>query len=145
MKYTHALPRGVERGNTDVLKKLTEARLRVIDCLKNGRDHPDDIAKDLKITRQAVDHHLQILCGLGIVSKMGGLSENKGRPRVRYGMTREGQKLLGDIENAVLNYSDLLEEAYKRRQRAIDDLLLDGRISEEEYRKRVERLRSLKQ
>ncbi|MEE9506532.1 MAG: ArsR family transcriptional regulator [Thermoplasmata archaeon] len=144
MKYARAHPRPVEKGKTEVIKKLTKARLRVIECLQKGMYHPDDIAKHLKITRQAVDPHLQILCNLGIVSRGEGTFEIKGRPRLHFEITREGQKLLDDIENAELIYSDLLEEEYKRKQRAIDDLLLDGKITEEEYRRRVDELRALK-
>lgn len=143
MKYACTNPSAVEKGKTEVIRELTKARLRVIECLQEGMDHPDHMAKHLKITRQAVDPHLQILCDLGIVSKREGITEITGRPRVRYGITREGQKLLNDIENAELIYSDLLEKAYKRKQREIDDLLLDGKITEEEYRRRVDELRAL--
>ncbi len=134
----------VSKRNSGVLESLaTEARLKVLDCLRSGRVHPDEIAKDLGIARQAVDYHLQILCDLGVISK-GAMSGHKRRPRVSYSITSEGQQLLDGLENAVLNYSDLLEEAYRRKQRTIDDLLLDGEITEEEYRKRMERLHSLR-
>ena len=122
MKYARAHPRPVEKGKTEVIRELTKARLRVIECLQEGMDHPDHMAKHLKITRQAVDPHLQILCDLGIVSKREGITEITGRPRVRYGITREGQKLLNDIENAELNVEREELEYIRDRVNLVDQI-----------------------
>lgn len=111
----------------------------MIGRLKAGRIHPDEIAKDLKITRQAVNNHLDTLCRLGIIERAAS-APGKERPKIVYSLTSHGLQLLQDMDAALAHYQDLIDNAYQRAEASLDDLLLRGLITEEIYRDRLNKL-----
>ncbi len=111
----------------------------VLGCLRDGMDHPDDISKKLDVVRQTVDWHLIKLSALGIVDREA-VSSLSGRPRVIYKLTKDGEKLIKNIESMVgQHYTQLMKE-FERQQSELDRQLARADISEEVYLEKVKKL-----
>src|SRR2546425_11515883 len=70
-------------------------RLAILKLLQQGFDHPEDLAKKMKIRRQAVDKQLLELFDWGLVDR-AAVFPPTGRPRIVYQMTRRGTGI-GDL------------------------------------------------
>jgi len=76
----------MESRNIRILQALASStRDQIVKCLREGIDHPDDIAKEIGIIRQGVDKHLLELHALGIVDREAVFPPD-GRPKIVYKM-----------------------------------------------------------
>jgi predicted transcriptional regulator len=114
----------------------------VVECLKKGRTHPDEIAADIGIKRQAVDVYLVNLYKLGLVDRGSTFPLKKKKPRLRYQLTERGIMLFKDVENLVERFREMLENDFHKAEEDLEVQLLDGKISEEIYRKRLAELKA---
>lgn len=123
-----------------ILKHLSSPSCnRVLQCLEEGLDHPDDIAKTLEVVRQTVDWHLIRLSALGIVDRKA-VSSVHGRPKVIYGLSQKGQELIGKIEALTSKHFESLMEELEMRQKELDYRLARGEISEAVYLNNLKKL-----
>ena len=128
--------------NSRVLNMLsTSACNTVIECLRNGRTHPDEIANDMGLKRQAVDPYLINLYRLGIIDREA-VYPFKGKPRISYKITEKGIILLKALEDLIARHRDEREHDFRHAWEALELELLDGNITEEVYRKRLAELKS---
>src|SRR5207244_9575839 len=69
----------------------SETRRQILRLLLQGFDHPEDLAKKMKIRRTSVDKQLAELFGWGLVDRAAIFPPN-GRPRIVYQVTRRGKE-----------------------------------------------------
>ncbi|MFH0816191.1 MAG: hypothetical protein V1934_05190 [Methanobacteriota archaeon] len=116
----------------------SKSRNDVLECLNAGYTHPSEIAKKLKLTRQAVDKALRALYDLGILDR-SAVFPPEGRPKILYTINRAGRNLIRALEDASQNYIDDLDGRLREELAALDAALAEGRMGEEVYlRKRGE-------
>ncbi len=116
---------------------ITSIRLRILEILKEEK-HPEDLARELGITRQGVDKHLSILYRYSFVDKKVKMDK---RPMVFYRITSEGEDFLANFENMVQEHVMSVRNRYKDEIFNLDRMLVDGEIGESEYwrlRKKLE-------
>ena len=131
----------MDRKAFELLKALSsETRIRVIDELIKGREHPEEIARHLGIKRQSVDRHLLILHDMGIVER-SAVFPPEGRPKIVYRLSGAGKSLIRDFEEVAKRHGQRLLEMYRSEKRVLDMALAESEISEEVY---LEKLSSLK-
>ena len=65
----------------------SETRRQILRLLQQGFDHPEDLAKKLKIRRTSVDKQLVELFGWGLVDR-AAIFPPTGRPRIIYQVTQ---------------------------------------------------------
>ena len=82
----------------------SETRRQILRLLQQGFDHPEDLAKKLKIRRTSVDKQLLELFQWGLVDRAAVFPPN-GRPRIVYQVTQRGRDLLELLERVVKEYS----------------------------------------
>ena len=116
----------------------SETRRQILRLLQQGFDHPEDLAKKLKIRRTSVDKQLLELFQWGLVDRAAVFPPN-GRPRIVYQVTQRGRDLLELLERVVKEYSASFRADYDRELESLEGALAAGRIAEEMYfRKRKE-------
>ncbi len=115
-----------------ILGILTPRRFEILKYLSKER-HPDEIAAEFKISRQAADKHLSMLYRAGMVSKVVKYGK---RPMVYYQITGAGAKFVSDVEDLVENHILGLKKEVRDQLRELDEMLVYGQISEEEYLRR---------
>ncbi len=116
----------------------SETRRQILRLLQQGFDHPEDLAKKLKIRRTSVDKQLLELFAWGLVDRAAVFPPN-GRPRIVYQVTQRGRDLLDLLERVVKEYSASFRGDYDRELESLEAALAAGRIAEEMYfRKRKE-------
>lgn len=116
----------------------SETRRQILRLLQQGFDHPEDLAKKLKIRRTSVDKQLLELFQWGLVDRAAVFPPN-GRPRIVYQVTQRGRDLLDLLERVVKEYSASFRADYDRELESLEGALAAGRIAEEMYfRKRKE-------
>lgn len=118
----------------------SETRRQILRLLQQGFDHPEDLAKKLRIRRTSVDKQLLELFQWGLVDRAAVFPPN-GRPRIVYQVTQRGKDLLDMLERVVKEYSDAFRSDYERQMEALETKLAAGEIAEEMYfkkRKEVE-------
>src|SRR3972149_412901 len=71
----------------------SESRQRILALLAKGVDHPEDLAKKLKLRRQGVDKQLMELYGWGFVDR-SAIFPAGGRPRIVYRLSERGKDLM---------------------------------------------------
>jgi len=113
---------------------------RVLECLEEGLDHPDDISKTMGVVRQTVDWHLLKLSALGIVERVP-VSSISGRPKITYRLSDDGKQLIGDIEELMKAHITKLGQRYEGARRELDIRLARGEISERAYKENLRRLK----
>ena len=120
----------------DVEKKIAEVitptRIAILHMLRDKK-HPEEIARALNVTRQAVDKHLSLLYILGLVNKEIGV---KNRPMVFYVITPEGEEFIQNFEYLVENHILNMRKRYKEELFNLDRMLVNGEISEREYKEK---------
>ena len=114
-------------------------RRRILALLAKGVDHPEDLAKRLKLRRQGVDRQLLQLYEWGLVDRSAILPAG-GRPRIVYRISGQGQDFLDRVEALVRGYGDGLRLEYQRALAALEDKLAAGELDEAAYMKRRQEL-----
>ncbi|MBI5001256.1 MAG: winged helix-turn-helix transcriptional regulator [Euryarchaeota archaeon] len=104
----------------------------VIECLMMGYTHPEDIARKLEVTRQAVDRTVRELFEAGVLDR-SAIFPREGRPKIIYTISKEGRNLLRAIEEAGNHYQAELAGRKDAALRELDGRLAAGEMSEEIY------------
>ena len=90
-------------------RAVTDSRWAVIDVLKREPEATvDQVAAHLGVTVSAARQQLSTLVDLGLVARREDTPTGRGRPRHRYVVTAEGDRLFprayGDLANELLGY-----------------------------------------
>ncbi|HEY7589329.1 MAG TPA: hypothetical protein VIB49_11385 [Thermoplasmata archaeon] len=117
----------------------SETRRQILRLLQQGFDHPEDLAKKLKIRRTSVDKQLVELFGWGLVDRAAIFPPN-GRPRIVYQVTQRGKDLLELLERVVGEYSASFRADFDREMETLEGKLASGEIAEEMYFKKRKEL-----
>jgi predicted ArsR family transcriptional regulator len=117
----------------------SETRRQILRLLQQGFDHPEDLAKKLKIRRTSVDKQLLELFEWGLVDRAAMFPPN-GRPRIIYQVTQRGRDLLDLLERVVKEYTATFRSDYDREMETLETKLAAGEIAEEMYFKRRKEL-----
>jgi len=117
----------------------SETRRQILRLLQQGFDHPEDLAKKLKIRRTSVDKQLVELFDWGLVDR-AAVFPPTGRPRIVYQVTQRGRDLLDALERVVKEYSAAFRSDFGRELEALEAKLAAGEIAEEMYFKRRKEL-----
>ncbi len=117
----------------------SETRRQILRLLQQGFDHPEDLAKKLKIRRTSVDKQLLELFQWGLVDRAAVFPPN-GRPRIVYQVTQRGRDLLDLLERVVKEYTGSFRADYDRELEALEAKLAAGEIAEEMYFKKRKEL-----
>ncbi len=115
-----------------IAEMVSPLRIKILDTLRNER-HPEDLAREFGITRQAVDKHLTLLYRFGLVDKR---IKEGARPMVFYRITPEGEDFLQSFEDMARGHILNLRKRYKDELFTLDRMLVNGDITEREYRER---------
>ena len=91
----------------------SETRRQILRLLQQGFDHPEDLAKKLKIRRTSVDKQLAELFQWGLVDRAAIFPPN-GRPRIVYQVTQRGKDLLDLLERVVKEYTVAFKSDFAR-------------------------------
>jgi predicted ArsR family transcriptional regulator len=119
----------------------SETRRQIMRLLQQGFDHPEDLARKLKIRRTSVDKQLAELFQWGLVDRAAVFPPN-GRPRIVFQMTQRGKDLLDLLERVVKEYTGGFKSDFARELEALEAKLAAGEIAEEMYFKRRKELES---
>ena len=130
----------MDKGAHRVLKVLgSKKRQKILAHIKDGLDHPEDIAKAMGATRQSIDKQVDLMCEIGVVTKEA-TTPPSGRPRVVLVFTPCGATLLHDLKDVVILHFKKLEKEYTNALEDLDDDLLSGRMSEKAYKEKKDQL-----
>ena len=127
----------MKRTAEELLRALTPKRYEILKLLREEK-HPDEIAKTLRISRQAADKHLSTLYRLGMVDKR--IKEGN-RPMVYYKSSEQAMELVCDLEELMESYINALRDEVSSQIKQLDENLVYGKITEGEYwrlRRRLE-------
>jgi len=131
----------MNQKSTDLMHHLSSSSCRkVLNCLREGLEHPDDISKAMGVVRQTVDWHLLKLSALDIVERIP-ISSISGRPKISYRLSQDGETLIQKIEVLVEEHMIRLKEKFNNVNKELDMKLAKGEISERAYKENVKRLR----
>lgn len=115
-------------------------RCRILEMLREGYDHPDDIAEELDLTRQAVDKHLKTLHDWGIVER-NAVFPPEGRPKIVYELTKPGRQLMNTLDRLAERYKRTMIDRVEDEIEQLDIKLASGEISEKIYKKKVKEIK----
>ena len=118
---------------------FSETRRQILRLLQQGFDHPEDLAKKLKIRRTSVDKQLLELFEWGLVDRAAIFPPN-GRPRIVYQVTQRGKDLLDLLERVVKEYTAAFRSDYDRELESLEAKLAAGEVAEEMYFKKRKEL-----
>ncbi|MFW6038684.1 MAG: ArsR/SmtB family transcription factor [Candidatus Saliniplasma sp.] len=136
--------------NCDMMKEFTEdllklfsskTRCRIIDMLNSGYDHPDDIASDMDMTRQAVDKHLIELHDWGLVER-NAIFPHDGRPKIIYELTKECKQLIKVFDRIADKYRNSMVNRAEKEMEQLDIKLVEGYIAEKIYEKKIKEIKN---
>lgn len=113
----------------------SETRRQILRLLQQGFDHPEDLAKKLKVRRTSVDKQLLELFSWGLVDR-AAVFPPAGRPRIVYQVTQRGRDLLDLLERVVKEYSTGFRDDFERELEGLEAKLAAGEIAEEMYFKK---------
>jgi len=116
-------------------------RLQILKLLQQGFDHPEDVAKKLKVRRQAVDKQLVELFGWGLVDR-AAVFPPTGRPRIVYQVTQRGKDLVDLLEKSAQDFRASFRGDFERELEALEAKLAAGEIAEEMYFKKRKEIES---
>ena len=119
----------------------SSTRLQILKLLQQGFDHPEDVAKKLKVRRQAVDKQLVELFGWGLVDR-AAVFPPTGRPRIVYQVTQRGKDLVDLLEKAAQDFRASFRGDFERELEALEAKLAAGEIAEEMYFKKRREIES---
>ncbi len=113
----------------------SSTRLQILKLLQQGFDHPEDLAKKLKVRRQAVDKQILELFGWGLVDR-SAVFPPAGRPRIVYQVTQRGKDLVDLLEKAATEFRASFRGDFERELEDLDAKLAAGEIAQEMYFKK---------
>jgi len=113
----------------------SSVRLQICELLRKGVDHPDDLARRLKVTRQSIDKHLLALHAKGLVER-SAVFPTEGRPKVMYAVGSAGAALLDHLQEILVQYCLTKMTEFRTSLTVLDDNLAAGRLDEEAYLKK---------
>ncbi len=113
--------------------------MEICELLQKGVDHPEDLAKRLKMSRQSVDKHLLALHQMGVVER-SAVFPTDGRPKVVYAVSAPAKELLERMEESLRMYALTKLNEFHDSMVVLDDDLSSGRLDEEAYLRRREAL-----
>jgi predicted ArsR family transcriptional regulator len=116
-------------------------RLQILKLLQQGFDHPEDLAKKMKVRRQAVDKQLVELFDWGLVDR-AAVFPPTGRPRIVYQVTRRGKDLVDLLDRATKEYHDGFRGDFQRELDDLEAKLAAGEVAEEMYFKKRREIES---
>jgi predicted transcriptional regulator len=128
-----------KNGRGPCALKASPARLEICELLQKGVNHPEDLAKRLKVSRQSIDEHLLALHGKGVVDR-SAVFPTDGKPKVVYAVSAAAKEFMDGIEESLKTYIMTRLNEYQDSLVVLDDDLASGRLDEEAYLKRRERL-----
>ncbi len=108
--------------------------------LNRGYDHPEDIAEDLDMTRQAVDKHLIELHDWGLVER-NAIFPHDGRPKIIYELTRECKQLAKVFDRIGDKYRNSMINRAEKDMEQFDIKLAEGEIAEKIYDKKINEIK----
>ena len=123
------------KGEGIELLKAISSNAEIINSLRDGPKHSTDIAKELNITRVAVDKRFKKLKSLGMIEREPSLSRNSDRTIIMYKLSEACHGLLDSIGNDVGNF-------YEQKQRELDILLATDKIDEKYYIEQKSKLKN---
>ncbi len=112
---------------------------KILQSLREGLDHPDDICKKLGVVRQTVDWHLLRLSALGIVERIP-ISSLSGRPKIIYRLSKDGENMIDTIDDAVFKHYSKISKRYHDEIKELDMKLALAQISENAYKEKIKKL-----
>lgn len=115
------------------------SRRRVLALLSKGIDHPEELAKKLKLRRQGIDKHLMHLYEWGLVDRSAILPVG-GRPRIVYRVSERGRDFLSRAHAIVNEYRETVRSDYQASLGALEDKLAAGDLEESAFVKRKQEL-----
>ncbi|MBS3782413.1 MAG: winged helix-turn-helix transcriptional regulator [Candidatus Thermoplasmatota archaeon] len=118
----------------------SETRCKILEMLWEGYDHPDDLAEELDLTRQAVDKHLVELHDWGMVER-NAVFPPEGRPKIIYELTKAGKRLMNTLDNLAERYRETMLERAEEEIEQLDMKLASGELSEKIYKKKVKEIK----
>lgn len=118
----------------------SDTRCEVLEMLGEGYDHPDELAEELKLTRQAIDKHLILLHEWGMVER-NAVFPLDGRPKIIYELTKSGRKLMNTLDNIAERYKKTIIERVENEIENLDMKLASGELSEKVYKKKVKEIK----
>ncbi|MFW5946198.1 MAG: ArsR/SmtB family transcription factor [Candidatus Natronoplasma sp.] len=117
----------------------SDTRCKVLEMLGEGYDHPDELAEELELTRQAVDKHLVELHDWGVVER-NAVFPHGGRPKIVYELTKEGKRLMNTLDKLAERYKETMLERAEEEIEHLDMKLAMGELSEKVYKKKVKEI-----
>src|SRR5437899_10573451 len=96
----------------------SETRRQILRLLQQGFDHPEDLAKKLKIRRTSVDKQLVELFAWGLVDRAAIFPPN-GRPRIGYQVTPRRRALFDLLVPVVKGYTSCFKSVFARELAAL--------------------------
>ena len=110
------------------------SRQRILALLEKGVDHPEDLAKKLKLRRQGVDKQLLELFEWGFVDRSAVFPAG-GRPRIVYRLSERGKDLMARLAALVQEYRDGIRGDMQSALGLLEDKLASGELDEDAYLK----------
>ena len=114
-------------------------RRRILALLEKGIDHPEELAKKLKLRRQGIDKQLMQLYEWGLVDRSAILPVG-GRPRIVYRTSERGREFLLRARALVTEYRETVRSDYTASLSALENKLAAGDLDEPAYVKRRQEL-----
>jgi len=115
------------------------SRRRVLALLEKGIDHPEELAKKLKLRRQGIDKQLMQLYEWGLVDRSAILPVG-GRPRIVYRISERGRDFLSRAHSLVNEYRETVRSDHQASLSALENKLAAGDLDESAYMKRRQEL-----
>lgn len=112
----------------------SQSRMHILELLGKGVDHPEDLAKKLKLRRQSIDKQLLELYACGFVDRSAVFPAD-GRPRIVYRVSDRGQYFLARMEALVAEYREGIRADHQRSLNLLEKKLAEGDLDEDAYLK----------
>lgn len=132
----------MDEDDLDLLEVVASpTRRRVLALLTKGIDHPEELAKKLKLRRQGIDKQLMQLYEWGFVDRSAILPAG-GRPRIVYRISERGQDFLARAESLAREFRVSFRTEYQTSLDVLERKLASGEIDEGTYHTKRKELES---
>jgi predicted ArsR family transcriptional regulator len=130
----------VDEDDLELLEVVASpTRRRILALLAKAVDHPEELAKRLKLRRQGIDKQLMHLYEWGLVDRSAILPVG-GRPRIVYRISERGRHFLSRAQALVIEYRATVRSDHQASLSALEDKLAAGDLDESAYTKRRQEL-----